>query len=430
MDTQEKKYWVALQTGVPGGLFSVVRQIVLCYGSVEAFWRAKDTARLPETTDSVREKLIQARKTIEPDRLWETCRQKKIGVVCCIEDDYPGELLPFADSPIVLYYYGKSQLLNRPSAAIVGSRRCSAYGRAMAERFARAFSDAGLCLVSGMAKGIDAAAHQGALSARGDTIAVLGCGADVLYPPENRGLYWRIREEGLVLSEYFPGEKPEQWHFPLRNRIISGLSRFVFLVEGQARSGALITCEWAAEQGKDVWALPGPVTNPYSIGPLQLILDGAQMAITPQAILRAYDESYGDQRVGGDRAMEDEGQDSGGGRQMWPVAGRAGAGSRGGKQDMSRSGTGSRGGKQAADDAGQQVLSLTANEALASLSEREKKLFALISYYPVHIDGLLKYYMTFDSLCGKIEGSLYLDLTKLLSFRLIEKLPGDYYQRI
>ena len=427
MDTQEKKYWVALQKGGPVGLLPVVRQILLYYGSVEEFWKTKDTVRLPETPDSVREKLIQVRRTIDPERLWETCRQKKVGVVCCPEEDYPAELLPFSDSPIVLYYYGKHQLLNRSSAAIVGSRRSSAYGRMMAEKFAGAFSDAGLCVVSGMAKGIDAAAHQGALSARGDTIAVLGSGADVPYPAENRGLYWRIREAGLVLSEFFPGEIPENWHFPRRNRIISGLSRFVFIAEGEARSGALITCEWAAEQGKDVWALPGPVTNPYSIGPLQLIRDGGLMAITPQDILKAYDPGYGEcgGRAGGQGASQGGEQArqaiSHGKEQMRQDVGRDGG---------AGGGAGGHRGKRPAGDPGQQVLSLTEKEALATLSDREKKLFAHISYYPVHIDGLLKYYSTFDSLCGKIEGSLYLDLTKLLSFRLIEKLPGDYYQRI
>ncbi|MDR0469777.1 MAG: DNA-processing protein DprA [Peptococcaceae bacterium] len=402
MEIQEKMHWMALQATITGQVFPIAKQIVVNYGSLEAFWKAKDTARLPEVSEISREKLLKKKKKTVPEKLWEICDRKKVGVLCCLDEGYPKELLHFLDHPVILYYYGKHSLLNRASSAIVGSRRSTAYGKRMAAVFAEAFARAGLCVASGMAKGIDAAAHEGALAADGDTIAVLGCGVDIVYPPDNRKLYWQIREQGLLISEFFPGEKPLQWHFPMRNRIISGLSLFVLLVEGEARSGALITCDWAAEQGRDIWALPGPVTNPYSIGPLQLIRDGALLAITPEDILRAYDpERFGS-----------------------PIAGKQG-GSEGRSGDALTL-------KRAAADRKeaqvQQILFSPSKNALASLSVRERKLYEFISYYPIHVDGLLAFYVGNQS--DRATGSLFLDLTKLLSLRLIEKLPGDYYQRI
>jgi DNA processing protein len=261
----------------------------------------------------------------------------------------------------------------------------------MAGIFAEAFAQAGICVVSGMAKGIDSAAHLGALGHQCGTIAIIGSGIDMPYPPENLGLYRRLAEEGLILSEYFLGEKPYPWHFPLRNRIISGLSRFVLLTEGEARSGALITCDWAAGQGKDVWALPGPVTNPDSIAPLQIIRDGAFIAITPDDILRTYlPGMYGNPL----QATTDKGNAS-----------------------------------QARNDSGQISLFVSQKEALESLCADEREIFGHINYYPIHIDSLLNYYTSVNK-SGKPDGNIYLHLTKLTSLRLIEKLPGDYYQRI
>ena len=407
MEIQEKMYWMALQAGINEHVFHIAKQIVAQYGSVASFWRARDSARLSGVSDTVREKLILARKRIYPEKLWDMCRQKKIEAVCCIEEGYPKELLHFPDCPVILYYYGRVSLMNRPSAAIVGSRRSTAYGRKIAADFAKAFAEAGLCVVSGMAKGIDAAAHEGALSVHGDTVAVLGSGVDVPYPPENRRLYQQIKDEGLVVSEFIPGDKPAEWHFPLRNRIISGLSRFVLLAEGEARSGALITCGWAAEQGKDVWAAPGPVTNPFSIGPLLLIRDGAMMAITPADILTAY--GWGT----GDPTAEDLHKYSNGQRRREAAAPPGNVRLR----DISKQGRRE-----------QQALFQAENKTGAVLSPGEKKLLASISYYPVHIDGLIALHN--EARREKAEGSLYMDLTKLLSLRLIEKLAGDYYQRI
>ena len=459
---QEKMHWAALQSEITAHVFPLAKQIVAHYGSLEDFWHAKDSAYLEGVSATTREKLILMRKTCNPDALWQKCRDKKVGVVCCIEDLFPQELLHFSHSPVILYYYGNPMLLRKPAAAIVGSRKSSAYGRKMAADFSGAFADAGLCVVSGMAKGIDAAAHEGALAAQGDTIAVLGSGVDVPYPPDNRKTYWRIREEGLVVSEFVPGEKPLRWHFPLRNRIISGLSKFVLLVEGEARSGALITCDWAAEQGKDIWALPGPVTNPFSIGPLQLIQDGAQMAITPEDILRGF-------------RLEDEagwarGADTGKSREASATSETSeisktseadnideacgGGNGRVGKQQAQRvRETQKKGGPSDVsprDHGGDSLVSFgqraffgaepaLSADGIAPLSQGEKKLLEAIAYYPVHVDFLLSCQkhrdpdttsFTHGESGGNTSGKLYMDLTKLLALRLIERLPGDYYQRI
>ncbi len=425
MEPAEKMYWMALQKEIKSDIFPIARKLIDYYGSLAEFWHKNDSIALPELSEIIRQKLILARQHCRPHQLWEECSRKKIGVVCCLEESYPKELLHFSGYPVILYYYGKKALWHQPAAAIVGSRRSTAYGRQLAEVFASALARAGFCIVSGMAKGIDAVAHESALAAGGDSIAVLGCGVDVPYPPENRRLYWRLREEGLIISEYFPGEKPLAWHFPQRNRLISALGRFLLLVEGEARSGALITCQWAAEQGKDVWALPGPVTNPSSIGPLQLIQDGAQLAITPEDILRAYLPAvYGVAAAGHEEDNSESGEIN---YQTAKLRENP-------KSDPKLNPKSNPKSNPKANRASnlqlnppsrpsQQQLFLSQKEALTLVSPAEKKIFQDISYSPVHIDTLLTDHPA-------LAGDVYLGLTNLLALRLIEKLPGDYYQRI
>lgn len=419
MEPTEKMCWMALQKEIKGDIYPIAGKLTAYYGSLSEFWQKRDHIPLPELSEAVRQKLILARQHGSPQQLWEECSRKKIGVVCCLEEGYPKELLHFSGYPVILYYYGRQELWHQPAASIVGSRRSTAYGRKLAEEFAIALSRAGFCIVSGMAKGIDAVAHEGALAAGGDSIAILGCGVDVPYPPENRRLYWRLREEGLIISEYFPGSKPLSWHFPQRNRLISALGRFLVLVEGEARSGALITCQWAADQGKDVWALPGPVTNPSSIGPLQLIQDGAQLAITPEDILRVYlPSSYGRLVSGGQKKKPGSGQEG-----CQKANSYLYQSNNLGKGLNSNSNSLPIANSRSNQSSCQQQLFLSQKEALASISPEEKKLFQDISYSPVHIDTLLA-----DS--PAVAGNVYLGLTNLLALRLIEKLPGDYYQRI
>ncbi|MGB9825354.1 MAG: DNA-processing protein DprA, partial [Desulfofundulus sp.] len=169
--------------------------------------------------------------------------------------------------------------------AIVGSRRATPYGVTVAENLGGELALAGVTVVSGMARGIDSAAHRGALAAGGRTVAVLGCGVDVVYPRENKRLMEGIIEAGAVISEFPPGSPPEAWHFPVRNRIISGLSRATVVVEAAGKSGALITADLALDQGRDVMAVPGPVTSRQSRGSNQLIKQGARLVESAEDVL-------------------------------------------------------------------------------------------------------------------------------------------------
>jgi len=200
---------------------------------------------------------------------------------------YPQALANIPDPPLLLYIKGRIDLLARPALAIVGSRNATAQGKANAGAFAGALSDAGVCVVSGLALGIDAAAHEGALRGTGSTIAVVGTGADLFYPARNRALAERIANEGCIVSEYALGTPPSSGNFPRRNRIISGLSSGVLVIEAAAQSGSLITARVAAEQGREVFALPGSIHAPLARGCHQLIRDGARLVETVNEVLEA-----------------------------------------------------------------------------------------------------------------------------------------------
>ena len=201
---------------------------------------------------------------------------------------YSSNLAPLMDAPPLLFVRGALCPEDAFSVAIVGSRRATIYGRGQADSFARAFAERGLTLISGGASGIDTAAHRGAMGAGGRTITVLGCGVDVTYPAENRALFAEIIENGGALISEFPlGTKPEPWRFPARNRIIAGMSRATVLIETPQDSGAMITARDAAEYGREVWAVPGPIEGGRSRGCHRLIQDGAGLADSPADVLRA-----------------------------------------------------------------------------------------------------------------------------------------------
>ncbi len=189
------------------------------------------------------------------------------------EDDYPQVLKDIPDPPVLLY--GCGSLPEEPTLAIVGTRQPSDFGRVFTEQLAEELASAGIAIISGMARGIDSAAHRGALNAAGKTLAVLGCGIDRVYPPENIKLYHQIIEQGTLISEYPPGSEPLPGHFPGRNRIISGLSKGTLVIEACRKSGSLITTEFALEQGREVMAVPGGVDRKTSYGPNLLIKQGA-----------------------------------------------------------------------------------------------------------------------------------------------------------
>ncbi len=219
------------------------------------------------------------------ERALEWARCPGNAILSLADDAYPRALLEIADPPALLYLRGDIALLDRPALAIVGSRNATPQGLADAASFARAFSAAGLSIVSGLALGIDAAAHRGALDAAGSTIAVLGTGADIAYPARNRALYEDIAARGLVLSEFLLGTPAVAANFPRRNRIISGLARGVLVVEAAISSGSLITARLAGEQGRDVFAMPGSIHSPMSKGSHALIKQGAKLVESAADVL-------------------------------------------------------------------------------------------------------------------------------------------------
>ena len=208
-------------------------------------------------------------------------------IVTLDDADYPDLLRHIPDPPLLLYITGRRELLAAPMVAVVGSRNASTQGRANAEGFAQALSEAGLCVVSGLALGIDTAAHEGALRGAGSTIAVIGTGIDRVYPARNRALAHRVAEAGCIVSEYPLGTPPVAGNFPRRNRIISGMSAGVLVIEAAAQSGSLITAQLAAEQGREVFALPGSIHSALAKGCHQLIREGARLVETVDEVLEA-----------------------------------------------------------------------------------------------------------------------------------------------
>lgn len=220
----------------------------------------------------------------ETQKEWQVLKEKGIHFIYHNDKDYPKKLKVTEDYPLALFYKGKLPGMEK-SIAIVGSRIPTAYGVEMASYFAKELAKKGISIISGMAFGIDVAAHKGVLEVDGLTYGILGCGPDVVYPKENFFVYERMLERGGILSEYKPGELPMSYRFPERNRIISALSDGVLVVEAKAKSGSLITADQALEQGKEVYALPGRATDVLSEGCNWLIREGARIVTEPSHIL-------------------------------------------------------------------------------------------------------------------------------------------------
>ena len=211
----------------------------------------------------------------------------EIAVITRAGDEYPAQLAAVPSAPETLYVRGRLVADDALAVAIVGSRRATPYGLEVAERLGAALGARGVTVVSGLARGIDSAAHRGALASGGRTIAVLGSGVDVIYPPENRRLAGRIVEAGAVVSQFAPGTRPLPYHFPERNRVIAGLVLAVVVVEAAEKSGALITAGFAAELGREVLAIPGRVNSPESRGAHRLIQDGAALVQDAEEVIAA-----------------------------------------------------------------------------------------------------------------------------------------------
>lgn len=284
----ERYYWSALKT-TPGISNSRLRSLVAFFGSARQAWQAnrRDLFLCGCLEDSACNNLLTQREKIDIPQIAAAFDKK--GIKICIRDDadYPQLLTRIYSPPPILYYRGRlpsDQML----IAIVGARKASAYGKSVATMLAGGLAASGIGVVSGAARGIDTAAHIGSLQNNGYTIAVLGCGVDVAYPAENAKMLSAIAEKGAVISEYAPGTKPLAGYFPARNRIISGLSRGVVVVEAAEKSGALITADYALEDGRDVFAVPGSIFSDSSKGTHRLIKQGAKLVENTVDILEEY----------------------------------------------------------------------------------------------------------------------------------------------
>ena len=286
------RHW--LQLSLTDGIGPILaRRLIEAAGGVDAACEASvavlrtvegvGTSKAGKIHESLRDSAAAAESELEQ------ARRMGIRIVCPEDESYPVLLRTIPDPPLVLYAKGTLEPRDLTGLAIVGSRKCSFYGREQAERFGALLAGAGFTVTSGGARGIDSAAHRGALShPQGRTIAVLGSGVDVPYPPENAGLFEQIARHGAVLSEFPLGTPPNRENFPRRNRVVSGMSRGVLVVEADEKSGALITARVACDDhDRPVFALPGRVDNPLSAGPHRLIRDGAALVANLDDVLEA-----------------------------------------------------------------------------------------------------------------------------------------------
>ncbi len=285
----DKRFWVGFN--LVKGIGAVrLRSLLTYFGSLEEAWNAtpvewQEAGLSPKLAES----LTSVRATVNLDRLWDQIEKQGITVLTWEDDDYPPRLKQIEHPPPVLYLRGQLTLDDQFAVAIVGARRITPYGRQVTDELASHLASQGITVISGLARGVDAMAHTAALRAGGRTLAVLGCGVDKIYPPEHAPLAEKIIHQGALLSDYPPGTPPDAANFPPRNRLISGLSMAVVVVEAGETSGALLTAHFAAEQGREVFAVPGSIYAPQSKGANKLIQNGAHPLLSPQDLLQALD---------------------------------------------------------------------------------------------------------------------------------------------
>jgi DNA processing protein len=283
---EEIFYWVALNQ-IPGVGSVLFKRLFDQFKSPEAVFRAtmNELSRVEGVGEKVAREIQKGPPEEKVERELRLIREAGGKILTFQDAAYPKRLKEIYDPPPLLYVRGELREQDDLALAIVGSRKTSPYGRWITEKISREIAGQGVTIVSGLARGIDSVAHWGALSGGGRTLAVLGCGVDVIYPRENRSLFFKMIERGAILSEFPMGSQPEGIHFPRRNRIISGLSLGVVVVQAGAKSGSLITADYALEQGREVFAIPGNVGADGSGGANRLIKDGAKLVESSEDIL-------------------------------------------------------------------------------------------------------------------------------------------------
>jgi len=290
LDAREQKYLAALYS-IPGMGQRTVKLLVDYFQSPEYAWQGKKHwQNVPGLAENRLEAVLEHSREVDLERVWDTFDRSQAQIVTLNDPGYPHLLKNIFDPPFLLYLRGELPRESDICIGMVGARRASAYGRQMAQELAQGLAQHGVWVISGMARGIDTYSHLGSIRNKGKTVAVLGSGIDVVYPRENKDLFRQICASGGVISELPLGAQPLAQHFPARNRIISGLSQGVVVVEAAEKSGALITVDFALEQGRDVFAVPGPVTSPLSRGTHRLIRQGAKLVEKAEDILEEYRE--------------------------------------------------------------------------------------------------------------------------------------------
>lgn len=280
--------------GIDGFGCSTMQRLRKEFGDENEIYRLSETdiRNIVFLSDRQKNNFLEQRKKVNPWNLYKKIREKNISVTVYGAEDYPKRLREISNPPYVLFYEGHLPKEETPAVAVIGARSCTDYGRYAAELFSGELARRGISIISGMASGIDGIAQREALHAGGDSYGVLGCGTDICYPAANRKLYEDLKVNGGIVSEFFPGTKPESFHFPMRNRIISGLADLILVIEAKEKSGTAITVTTALEQGKDVYAVPGRIGDPLSEGCNRLICEGAGLAMHPENLLEELSIKY------------------------------------------------------------------------------------------------------------------------------------------
>lgn len=286
-------YWLANV----GGLGTASReQLLEAFGTGAAVYEAQEKHLAMVLERAKLEKLVEMRKTWDVDREYARLQEKQIFFVCTADAEYPERLRHIPDHPFGLYYKGRLPQPQKLAVAVVGARECSDYGHFIATELGKELGAAGIQVISGMARGIDGISQLAALDAGGESYAILGNGVDICYPKDNRPIYDRMLVQGGILSTYPPGTAPKPQLFPPRNRIVSGLADVLVVVEARQKSGTLITVDMALEQGREVYAVPGRITDRLSDGCNKLVKDGALVFLSPrdfmEGLLQSFPEKY------------------------------------------------------------------------------------------------------------------------------------------
>lgn len=301
------EYWAALALRHCAGLGArSCARLLKTFGSAYAAVQSRERWREAGLTSKQSAELATGSWRVTARDEWDRARDLDAAIVLWTDPAYPSLLRRLPDAPALLYCRGDMSLLQAPAFAVVGARRATEHGRAVASHMARCLSACGVTIVSGMALGIDRVAHEAALSRIGSSIGVLGTGIDVVYPPVNRKVFAMMEQQGLLVSEFMPGARPLPEHFPIRNRIISGFALGVLVVEAASRSGSLITARLALEQNREVYAVPGPALDASCLGCQELVRQGARPVFSAEDVLRDLAEQLRPHGISQDNLGDEE----------------------------------------------------------------------------------------------------------------------------